>query len=122
VISQLQAALVEEPLLKVQVVDAMLKQQVACSLGSLVTWVQQQPEQLSDLREVAVAGHQGSAPVPRAVGGTIPSIWAAGVHLIGHFAAAASESTGTCSLAASLTQQLDQSGKPCSCQRKCTAQ
>jgi hypothetical protein len=95
----------------------MLQQQAACSVGTLVTWVvQQQPEQ--HVRTVAAAGHQGSSAVIF-VSSTAASIWAAGVHLLGRFAAAAAqhtaESAGACNLAARLTQQLDQSGKACSC-------
>jgi hypothetical protein len=115
VIDQLQAALQEAPSLRMRLVDAMLKQQVACSVGSLVTWVQQQPEQqLLDCRAVPAAG------------GTPASLWAAGVHLLKSFAFEAllhnSESAGACSLAATLTQQLDQSGEACSHNCKCTAQ
>jgi hypothetical protein len=97
-------------------VDAMLQQQAACSVGSLVTWVvQQQPEQ--HVRAVSAAGHQGSATVIFA-SSTAASIWAAGVHLLGRFAAAAAQHTAesaACKSAARLTQQLDQSGKVCSC-------
>jgi hypothetical protein len=96
----------------------MLKQRVAYSVGSVVTWVQQQAEQqLSDLNLTAVdgAGNQEAASITRAAGSASASLWAAGVHLLGCLAAAAlahaSESAGACSLAASLTQQLDQSGK-----------
>jgi hypothetical protein len=115
VISQLKTVLNEAPSLGVRLVDAMLKQQVACNVGGLVMWAQQQPEQqLIDVRAVATAGHQGSARNPCVVSGTIAAIWAAGVQLLGRFAAAYlhnTESAGACSLAAKLTQQLDQSGK-----------
>jgi hypothetical protein len=114
-----------------QLVDAMLKQQVACSVGTLVAWVQQQPEQqLLDLaaavgfvRAVAAAGHQVSAQVTD--GDRTASIWAAGVKLLGCFAWVVLhkiESAGACSLVANLTQQLDQSGKACSCSCQCTVQ
>jgi hypothetical protein len=121
VIWDMTEALSNAPSLKMQLADAMLKQQVACNIGSVVTWVQQQPEpQLLDSRAVAVAGRQGVAPA----GGMIAAVWAAGVHLLERFAlvifAHNSESAGACSMAATLTQQLDQSGKPCS--RNCTAQ
>jgi hypothetical protein len=115
VISQLAAAVQEAPSLKMQLVDAMLKQQVACSVGSLVTWVQQQPEQQLVLRAVAVVVSQGSTPVTCAGGSTTFNVWAAGVHLVEFFAVAAhqhnAQSAGACNLAASLTQQLHQSGK-----------
>jgi hypothetical protein len=112
VIDQLQAALDQAPTLRLQLMDAMLKQKAAYSVGSLVTWVQQQPEKhLLILRS-------GSAPLDFAAGGTAASIWAAGVLLLGHFAAVAmlhcSESAAACSSAADLTQQLDQSGEACS--------
>jgi hypothetical protein len=116
VICQLQAALKEAPSLQMQLVDAMLKHQVARNVGSLVTWVQQQTEQqLLGFRAVAVAGHQGSAQVT--CGSRTASMWADGVLLLGRFAMAYlhnSDSAGACSLAANLTQQLDQSGKACS--------
>jgi hypothetical protein len=91
----------------------------------LVTWVQQQPEQqLFDLQAVAVAGHQGSAPVTCAVGTAAALIWDAGVHLLKRFALVAgmhtSEGAAACSLAADLTQQLDQSGEACSRNCRCT--
>jgi hypothetical protein len=112
-----------------QMIDAMLKQQAACSVGSLVTWVQQQPEQqlcqLVDLRAVALAVDQGPAPVACAAGNITASVWAAGVQLLEHFAILASDHTsdsaGECSLAKQLTQQLDQSGKACSRNCKYTA-
>jgi hypothetical protein len=123
-ISQLEAALRETTSPRVQLVDALLKQQVACSIGSLVAWVQQQPEQqLSEMR--AGTGHQGSAPATVEAGGAAAAIWAAGVHLLERFAVVAtrhnSDSAGACSLAANLTQQLDQSGKACSRNCDCTA-
>jgi hypothetical protein len=118
VIKQLQAALDAAPMLRLQLMDAMLKQNGAYSVGSLVTWVQQQPE------EHLLILRSGSAPVGFAAGGTAASIWAAGVLLLGHVAAVAmlhcSESAAACSLAADLTQQLDQSGKACSCNCSCT--
>jgi hypothetical protein len=120
-ISQLAEAFDEEPTHKIQLMDAMLTQQVACSIGSLITWVQQPEQQWLGMRAVAVAGHQGSAPGPFAAGTTAASICAGGVHLFGHFAAAAFlhtlDSAGACNLAARLTQQLDQSGK--ACRRNC---
>jgi hypothetical protein len=127
VIDQLQAALTEAPSLKLQLTDAMLKQQAACSVGSLLAWVQQEPEQqLLGLRPVAAPGHQGLVLMTRADGGRTASIWASGVHLLGRFAIVAclhsSESTGSCSLAANLTHQLEQSGKACSRNCCCTAQ
>jgi hypothetical protein len=126
-ISQLEAAWHEARPLKMQLFDALLKQQVACSIGRLVAWVQQQPEQqLADFRAVAVAGHQGSAPATIAAGSASASIWAAGVYLLEHFAVVAfrhnSDSAEACSLAANLTQQLDQSGKACSRNGTCTVQ
>jgi hypothetical protein len=119
-INQLAAALEEAPSLKMQLVDAMLKQQVACNVGSLVTWVQQQPEQ--QLVVTAVVGNQGSAPVTCTGGSTTGIVWTAAVHLLAHFAVVAfqhiRESAGACNMAASLTQQLEQSGKARS--RSCT--
>jgi hypothetical protein len=125
VISQLEAAWHEARPLRLQLLDAMLKQQMACSIGRLVAWVQQQPEQqLSGLKAVAVAGHQGSAPATVAAGSASASIWAAGVYLLEHFAVVAfrhnSDSAEACTLAANLTQQLDQSGKACSRNATCT--
>jgi hypothetical protein len=119
VISQLDAAFQGASSLNLQLVDAMLRQQVACSIGSLVTWVQQQPEQqLLDLIAAAFVSHQGSAPVACAAAGTAASIWVAGVQLLGGFAAVAitqtPESAGACNIAARLTQQVDQSGETCS--------
>jgi hypothetical protein len=119
VICQLETSLHEAPSLKLQLVDAVLKQQAACSIGSLFTWVQQQPEQqLSDLGAITVAGHQGSAAVTLAAGRPPASIWTACVNLLHRFAAVAvlqnTQGAGACSLAAALTQQLDQSGKACS--------
>jgi hypothetical protein len=107
-----------------QLMDAMLKQQAACSIGSLVVWVQQQPEQQRlDLAAVAIAARQGSAPVTCAAGGTTGPIWVAGLHLLGRFAGVAfmdiDERAGACNLAEKLTQQLDQSGKACSCNCNC---
>jgi hypothetical protein len=127
VILQLQATVKEETSLRMQLVDAMLKQQVACSTGRLVTWLQQQPEQhLLDFTEVAVPGHQGSAPVTCVAGCTTATTWAAGVVLLQRIAAIAalhiSQSAGACSLATNLTQQLEQSGKACSQKFTCTAQ
>jgi hypothetical protein len=126
VIGQLETLLHEAPSLRMQLVDALLKQQVACSIGTLVTWVQQQPEQLSDLGAITVAGHQGSAAVTLAAGRPTAPVWAAGVNLLQRFAAVAflqnTQGAGACSLAATLTQQLDQSGKACSHNYKCTAQ
>jgi hypothetical protein len=127
-ISQLQAAWHEAPSLKMQLVAAMLKQQAASNIGSLIAWVQQQPEQqlLGLDMGAAAAGRQlRSAPVPCAAGGLIASMWAAGVHMLKHFATAdadlqrTGESAGAFSLAASLTQQLDQSGESCSRSCKC---
>jgi hypothetical protein len=125
VISQLAAAVKDAPSLRMQVLDAMLKQEAACSAGSLLTWVQQQPEQqLLDVTAVAIAGHQ--APAAGAVRGTTAAIWVTSVHLVERCAAVAllqvQDSAGG-SLAASLTQQLDHSGKP-ACRRmfECTAQ
>jgi hypothetical protein len=124
VITQLSDAFVDAPSLKKQLLDAMLKQQVASDIGSLVAWVQQQPEQQRlDLTAVAGAGHQGSAPVAFAAGAATAPIWADGVHLLDHFAAAAlhtSPSAGACTLAKNLTQQLAHSGKAYSCKCKCT--
>jgi hypothetical protein len=121
-IRQLAAALDEAPSLKVELVDVMLKQQVACSVSSLVTWVQQQPEQLLD---VTAAG-QGRVPITSVAGLTIASIWAAGVDLLKNLARVAllqtSESAGACILTATLTQQLDQSGEAYSRTFKCTVQ
>jgi hypothetical protein len=119
VISKLQAPLHEAPEYRVQLVDAMLKQQVGFTVGRLVMWVQQQPEQqLSDFRAAAVAAHQGSTQVTCASGGTTASIWGAGMHLLKLLAGIAAlesmESAGERSLAANATQQLDQSGKACS--------
>jgi hypothetical protein len=115
VIRQLAAALDEAPSLKVELVDVMLKQQVACSVGSLVMWVQQQPEQLLDVK----AAGQGRVPRTSVAGLIIASVWAAGVDLLKNLARVAllqtSESAGACILTATLTQQLDQSGKACSC-------
>jgi hypothetical protein len=127
VIDQLQVALTEAPSLKLQLTDAMLKQQAACSVGSLVAWVQQEPEQqLLGLRPVAAPGHQGLVLMTRADGGKTASIWVSGVHLLGRFATVAclhsSESAGPCSLTANLTQQLKQLGKACSRNCTCTAQ
>jgi hypothetical protein len=125
VLNQLEAALHEAPSLRMQLADAMLKQQAACNIGSVVTWVQQQPEQqLSDLRAVVVPGHQGSVSITHAAGGATASVWAAGLHLVESFAVEAyeqnSESVGSCSLATTLTQQLDQSGEACSHNCNCT--
>jgi hypothetical protein len=108
--------------LTTQLVDAMLKQQVASCVGSLVAWVQQQPEQQRlDLAATAIAGRQG--PVNRSPGSTTGPVWAAGLHVLGRFAAVAflhiQDSAGVRNLAENLTQQLDQSGKACSC--NCTA-
>jgi hypothetical protein len=115
VINQLEAGLQEAPLLGMQLVDTMLKQQVACNISSLVTWVQQQPEQLLSVR--AGDGHQGSTLVTSADRATAATLWGAGVLLMGRLAVAILDSAkgaGACSLAANLTQQLDQSGKACS--------
>jgi hypothetical protein len=119
VTSQVEAALYEAPTLRIQLVDAILKQQVACNIGRLVTRVQQQPEQqLVEMRAVAVAGREVAA------GRSTASIWAVGVHLLNRFAAVAflqnTQSAGACSLASTLTQQLDQSGKACSHNCMCT--
>jgi hypothetical protein len=108
--------------LTTQLVDAMLKQQVASCIGSLVTWVQQQPEQQRlDLAATAIAGRQGS--VTCAPGSTTGPVWAAGLHVLGRFAAVAflhiQDSAGVRNLAENLTQQLDQSGKAYS--RNCTS-
>jgi hypothetical protein len=124
VVSHLQAALLEAPSLQTQLVDATLKQQVACSVGTLITWVQQQPEQqLLDSGAVDVAGRQGTTQTTCS-DRTAP-LWAAGVNLLGHFAVVAcehnAESAGASSLAANLTQQLDQSGRACRRDFKCTA-
>jgi hypothetical protein len=123
VIQQLSGAVDEAPSLSMQLMDAMLKQQVVCNIGRLVTWVQQQPEQQRlDLEAAAAAGRQGSYTY--AAGRTPTIIWAAGVHLLTHFAAVAKmhvrESAEACSLAENLTQQLDQSGKACSGNYRCT--
>jgi hypothetical protein len=124
VISQLQDSFRGAPLLTTQLVDALLKQQVAFNVGHLVTWVQQQPEQqLLDLTAVvAVAGRNGSVDIS---GGRTAHAWAAGVSLLWRIAVAAAEhnaqSMSLCSLAATLTQQLDQSGKACSWNCNCTA-
>jgi hypothetical protein len=122
VIIQLEAALHEAPSLKMQLVDAMLKQQVACSVGRLVAWVQQQPvQQQSDVRAVVVVGQQGSAPVTGAAGSTTSNVWAAGVHLVEFFAVVAFlHNPESAELTANLTQQLDRSGKACSCNCDCT--
>jgi hypothetical protein len=113
VISQLADALQGAPPFRMQLVDAMLKQQAACSIGRLVTWVQQQPEQ----QQLHVRAMAGSAPVTSAAGSTTAPIWAFGVILLEHFAASAvlhmTDSAGSCNLAANLTQQLDQSGEAC---------
>jgi hypothetical protein len=126
VINQLAGALNEAPSLRLRLVDAMLKQQAGCSIGSVVAWVQQQPEQqLLNLTAVTVAGHQGSVPKAFAAGRAPAATWAVGVDVLRHFAVEAAEhnldSAGACSLAANLTQQLDQSGKACSCSCTCTA-
>jgi hypothetical protein len=123
VIDQLQAALDKAPALRLQLEDALLKQQVACNIGSLVTWVQQQPQQqLLDVRAVAETGQEGSAQVTW--GGRFASIRSAGMLLLGRFAVAVlrdPEAAGACSVTANLTQQLDQSGKACSRNCQCTA-
>jgi hypothetical protein len=127
-ISLLAVTFHEAPSLEPQLVDAMLKQQAACSIGSLVTWVQQQPEQqLLDLRVVAAAGHQGSRPMSCAAGSATTTLWAAGVQLLGCFAISALKQIDTdgaagCSRAGTLTQQLEVSGKACSRNCKCAAQ
>jgi hypothetical protein len=126
-IEQLAEALDEVPSFRTQFVDAMLKQHVACNIGRLVTWVQQQQEQQPlGPRLVAVAGHLRSASVTSAAGSTTAAfIWAAGVHLIHQFAAVAvthsAEITGARNLAAILTQQLDEAGEACSRNCTCTA-
>jgi hypothetical protein len=126
VIRQLEDALQDAPSLRMQLMEAMLEQQAACSIGYLVTWAQQRPKQLLDIRVVTVAGHQGSAPETAVAGSGTASTWAAGVNLLQCFAVVAdqqnSDSAGVCSLAANLTQQLDQSGKACSRNCKCSAQ
>jgi hypothetical protein len=107
VIRQLIGSLNAAPSLRLQLMDAMMKQQVACIVGRLITCVQQQPQQ-----QLAAAG-------------TTASMCAAGVHLLTCLALVAvsqtSESAGPCSLAEHLTQELDQSGKTCSRTCKCTA-
>jgi hypothetical protein len=124
-INQLEHALQEAPW---QVADAMLKQQAACSVGSLVTWVQQQPEQqLSTLTAVDLTGRQGPSVLRCEA---TDFIWAAGVDLLGRIAVAAFEhdsesatpAAGGRSLAASLTQQMDRSGTACSRNCKCIVQ
>jgi hypothetical protein len=125
-ITQLEVALDEAPSIRMQMMDAMLKQQMACHIGALVTWVQQQPEQhLFGLRAAAVAGHQGSGPVTCVAGTATATTWAAGVQVLDCFAHVAtlqpSECAGACSLAEKLTQQLDQSGKVSSRNCKGTA-
>jgi hypothetical protein len=123
--SQLTTALDEASSLSTQLIDAVLKQQAAYHVGSLVAWVQQQPEQqLSELRVVAAAWLMDSAPVApqcAAIGRTC-LMWDDGVQLLQQFAwMSRPENAGACNLAASLTQQLDQSGKACSCNCKGTA-
>jgi hypothetical protein len=117
-ISQLAVTLQEAPSLQLQLVDSMLKQQAACSIGSLVSWVQQQPEQQQlDVTAVAIAGQQGPAAATFIAASTTASIWAAGVQLMNHFAAAAfrqmAESATARNMAENLTQQLEQSGTAC---------
>jgi hypothetical protein len=110
-LDQMAVALQEdEAALDLRLLEAMLQQQAVQSAGTLVAWVQLQPEQLLSVKSVlGFTATRGSGA---------PCCWASGVHSLTRAASKAGQqdydSAATCQMAANMTQQLDESGERCS--------
>jgi hypothetical protein len=102
--------------LQLQLLEAVLQQQAVCSAGNLIAWMQQRPEQLLPMDSMLSSNATRGS---RAAAGS----WAAGMNFLDCAAAAAAEqdhqSAAARQMAADMTQQLDQSGEPCSLDCSC---
>jgi hypothetical protein len=113
--SQLVAALKETGSAEtVQVLSALLRQQAARSVGTLVAWAQQQPDQLytmAGLNALAPQGHSPGAVVLNAAG----TSWWSGLEVLDRMLVSAitldSSSTSAHQIVTTMTEQLEQSGK-----------
>jgi hypothetical protein len=100
----------EEGAVQLRLLEAVLQQQAVRSAGTLVAWVQQQPEQLLTVNSVT--------SFTAATGSSALRCWTSGVQFLTRAAAKAGAqdygSAATCQMAADMMQQLDQSGERCS--------